>query len=89
MLIRFIFRVNHIFTAIQHVAVAQNWHIPGSNATEKNTTDLKAIPPRRGTDSLVDLALVGHVKQVPAEGNQKDQGNKHPCGKRAHDKYQN
>lgn len=49
MLIRFIFRVNHIFTAIQHVAVAQNWHIPGSNATEKNTTGLKAIPPRRGT----------------------------------------
>ena len=73
-MIRFIFRVNHIFTAIQHVAVAQNWHIPGSNATEKNTTDLKAIPPRRGTTPLVDLALVGHVKQVPAEGNQRIRG---------------
>ena len=64
------------------------WYVPVLSYGKEHDR-LEGDTAQTGNDSLVDLALVGHVKQVPAEGNQKDQGNKHPCGKRAHDKYQN
>lgn len=73
---------------------------PSSRHSPKAGIHRAATPPRRhdrlegdaaqtGDHTLMDLALVGRVEQVPAEGNQKDLGDKHPCGKHAHDKYQN